>query len=205
MVFLHFIVKHPLVDAFLAVSIWSLYRLLLQPSSEKPPTEESPIELSKQDYGTPCMTIRGERVRSVAECFIANYLNTCGVEYAYEEPFLINTNSGKIKLYPDFYLPEFDLLVEYWGLVDCNSDYEQEMRWKMAHYHRNQMRFISIYPSNLLYPFDPVDFDKLFRYKFQQTTGTALRPLARENLSAMPRFRIIRQLESRRLAHSVSK
>lgn len=55
---------------------------------------------------------------------------------------------------PDFYLPNYGVYVEYWGLVDAEDAwtgerYERNMRKKMALYYRNQVKFISIYPSNL--------------------------------------------------------
>jgi hypothetical protein len=55
---------------------------------------------------------------------------------------------------PDFYLPQYNLFVEYWGLVDSpdagtRDNYIGTMRWKMAQYRNNNIRFISIYPSNL--------------------------------------------------------
>ena len=196
----HFITDHLFIGGFLLVLGWYVRRVFRQA-----PTHEATTALSEQEYGTPCRTIRGERVRSMAECFIANYLNTCGVEYVYETPFLIKAGKGRVRVCPDFYLPEFDLLVEYWGLLNCKPDYEQDMRRKMSHYHQNRIQFISIYPTNLLYPFDPVNFDKLFRYKFQQTTGTALRPLEPKGLTTMRQFQVIRRLESSRPKHSVPK
>jgi len=160
------------------------------------------IEQSEQDYGIPCRTIRGERVRSKAECFIANYLNTRGIKYLYEEPFRIEKKQETIELHPDFYLPELDLLIEYWGLIHVSREYAEEMNWKMSLYHRSQIRFISIYPENVPYPFDPVDFDRMFQHKFQKVTGVALRSLAREELAAMPHYEVITRLESKRLSRS---
>ncbi len=69
---------------------------------------------------------------------------------------------------PDFYLPQYNLFVEYWGLVDSldprtKDNYIRTMRWKMAQY-RN-IRFISIYPSNL------TNLDYNFRRKFSEATG----------------------------------
>jgi hypothetical protein len=63
------------------------------------------------------------------------------------------------------------------------------MRWKMAQFHKNEIRFISIYPENLPYPFSGCDFDRLFRYKFQKVTGIALLPAAAESLGSASRIR----------------
>jgi len=74
---------------------------------------------------------------------------------------------------PDFYLPQYNLVVEYWGLVDSpdagtRDNYIRTMRWKMAQYRKNNIRFLSIYPSNLN------DLDYYFKRKFRETMGFSL-------------------------------
>jgi hypothetical protein len=142
-----------------------------------------------QEYGVPCYTLRGERVRSFPECFIANYLHVRGINYRYEHPLVVSLGNYDKTLFPDFYLPDFDIFLEYWGLIGVSSEYEQDMRWKMEKYHRRRIRFISIYPDNLPYPFNGSDFDKLFRYKFQKVTGIALQPVASDVLAPAIRIR----------------
>jgi hypothetical protein len=71
---------------------------------------------------------------------------------------------------PDFYLSQYNLFVEYWGLVDSpdpgtRDNYIRTMRWKMAQYRSNNIRFISIYPSSLN------DLDYFFRRKFKEVMG----------------------------------
>lgn len=71
---------------------------------------------------------------------------------------------------PDFYLPQYNLYVEYWGLVDSpdmgtRDNYVRTMRWKMAQYRKNNIRFVSIYPSNLN------SLDYYFRKKFSDAMG----------------------------------
>ncbi len=71
---------------------------------------------------------------------------------------------------PDFYLPQYNLFVEYWGLVDSpdprtRNNYVRAMRWKMAQYRKNNIRFISIYPSNL----NNLDYN--FKRKFSEAMG----------------------------------
>jgi hypothetical protein len=74
---------------------------------------------------------------------------------------------------PDFYLPQYNLFVEYWGLVDSpdartRDNYIRTMRWKMAQYRKNNIRFVSIYPSNLN------DLDYYFKRKFREVMGFLL-------------------------------
>lgn len=49
--------------------------------------------------------------KSHQERFISEYLDRKKVKYIYEHPLTL----GNQKLHPDFYLPEFDVYVEYWG------------------------------------------------------------------------------------------
>lgn len=95
-------------------------------------------------------TIRGERVHSLEELMIANFLFLNGVRYEYEKPY-----TGKIpeelrdeyrRAYqPDFYLTDYDIWLEHFG-IDENGrvpwmeteveerDYLDGMEWKrMVH------------------------------------------------------------------------
>ncbi len=120
------------------------------------------------------MTWGGEEVKSIAEQKIANYLRNQGIDYLYES----ETRSKGILFsrgisHPDFYLSDYNVYVEYWGLIDAENkrlreEYVRNMKWKMAQYHRNNIKFISIYPSNLS------NLDWIFRTKFRQATGFEL-------------------------------
>ena len=62
-------------------------------------------------------TLKGELVKSLGECLIANYLFKLGIIYQYEEPYKHDTASTMYGQYkPDFYLPELDLYIEYFGI-----------------------------------------------------------------------------------------
>ena len=124
-----------------------------------------------KQYGTPSTTITGQSVRSKAERIIADYLTQQKVIYQYESQ--ARTNGWLIKSRisrPDFYLPQYNLYVEYWGLVDSpdrrtRNNYVRTMRWKMAQYHKNNVPFVSIYPSNLS------NLNYYFRRKFREVKG----------------------------------
>jgi hypothetical protein len=63
--------------------------------------------------------------------------------------------------------------VEYWGLVDAEDGWTREgyvrsMKRKMAIYYQNKIKFIS------LYPYDMVNLDWVFRRKFKKVTGFEL-------------------------------
>ena len=121
-------------------------------------------------YGITSYTLKGEEVRSKAERIIADYLTEINVNYQYEAPALSNGLVFRKQIsHPDFYLPDYDVYVEYWGLVNADdkrtrSRYVKNMKWKMAQYHQNGIKFISIYPDNL------DNLDLIFRKKFETVT-----------------------------------
>jgi hypothetical protein len=56
----------------------------------------------------------------------------------------------KIELTPDFFLPEFGIFVEYWGMID-DEKYKEKFHFKKKKYEENNIEFISLYPKNLEY------------------------------------------------------
>lgn len=130
-------------------------------------------------YGVPSTTLLGERVKSRAEKRIADYLFTNGIKYQYEK--IVKTGGfGERIAKADFFLTDYNVVVEYWGMVNVedkktNSKYVRQMRWKMAMYFKHRIDFISIYPCNL----DNLDW--VFRTKFKQVTGRDLPPVTNKH------------------------
>lgn len=63
--------------------------------------------------------------------------------YGFTTPF------SKVKLHPDFYLPEYNVIVEYWGMID-NENYKRDnYDYKKKLYQDNGIEFISLYPKDL--------------------------------------------------------
>lgn len=125
-------------------------------------------------YGIRSTTGRGVQVRSHAEQKIAGYFESIGLRYEYEREltarFWIFTQTISR---PDFYLPDFDVYVEYWGLLDVEDDYdrkkyERSMKYKIAKYQRLGIKFISLYPRDLR------NLDWNFRTRFTELTGKTL-------------------------------
>lgn len=70
-------------------------------------------------------TLKGEKVKSLAELQIANFLFMQGVQYEYEPKYKHNTATKDHRQYqPDFYLPEYDVYVEHFGI-----DRDGNARW----------------------------------------------------------------------------
>ena len=101
----------------------------------------------RKEYGRPSMTLRGEVVRSYSEKVIADWLFRRGIRYAYEQP--VFDPRGRRVGVPDFYLPDYGVYVEYWGLVGADRGYERWMARKTGRYLRNGVRVVSLYPGDL--------------------------------------------------------
>ncbi len=93
------------------------------------------------------MTLRGEVVRSYSEKVIADWLFRRGIRYAYEQP--VFDPCGRRVGVPDFYLPDYGVYVEYWGLVGADRGYQKRMARKTERYLKNGVRVVSLYPSDL--------------------------------------------------------
>ena len=125
-------------------------------------------------YGIPGLSLDGVQLRSSAERRIAGYFNSIGLRYEYEKELEAGFWIFKRKIAsPDFYLPEHDVYVEYWGLLDVPDDgerkrYVRAMKYKMGRYQQLGIKCISLYPHNL------GSLDRDFRKKFKQTTGAEL-------------------------------
>ena len=70
---------------------------------------------SRREYGRPSMTLKGELVRSRSVKVIADWFYMNGIRYVYEYPAF--DRKGAVISRPDFYLPDYALYVEYWGLA----------------------------------------------------------------------------------------
>lgn len=92
----------------------------------------------------PTLKGKGEFVRSLSEKYVADYLFTHKVEYIYEKH--IRLEDKEIK--PDFYLPIYDLYVEFWGMLD-KPNYFQTFKWKVDMYRKHHINFIALNPEDL--------------------------------------------------------
>ena len=62
-------------------------------------------------------TLNGERVKSIEETKIANFLFMHGVNYEYEKLYPFESDDPNRKAYrPDFYLTDYDIYLEHFGV-----------------------------------------------------------------------------------------
>ena len=75
----------------------------------------------------------GDRFKSEGERQIARLLDRCGIGYRYEHPLAV-VDRGKTRVwYPDFFLPDHGVILEYTGLNGKNS-YQERLRHKESVY-----------------------------------------------------------------------
>lgn len=99
---------------------------------------ETKVELQK----TICAK-DGTVVQSNGERLICEVLAAEGIQYRYDERFRILSGHA---IRPDFYLPEFDVYVEYWGMD--TADYKIGMLKKQQLYQQQGKKLISLYPDD---------------------------------------------------------
>jgi len=74
--------------------------------------------------------------RSRGEVQIARLLERNGIAYKYEHPVAV-IDRGKTKIWhPDFYLPEYAMIIEYFG-INGNRDYDERTEFKKKVYGEN--------------------------------------------------------------------
>lgn len=83
----------------------------------------------------------GTWVQSDGERLICEALDAERIRYRYDERFRILDGYA---IRPDFYLPEFDVYLEYWGMD--TADYKIGMLKKQKLYQQQGKRLISLYP-----------------------------------------------------------
>ena len=84
-------------------------------------------------------TTDGVAVQSQGEKRIGSWLAAKAIAYEYDERMIV---AGGIRIRPDFYLPEFDVYIEYWGMN--TPEYVENMRQKKILYKREGKRLVSL-------------------------------------------------------------
>lgn len=114
---------------------------------------EATVESAKQRR-----TEDGTVVQSLGEKRIADFLAARHIAYIYDERIRI---AGDARIRPDFYLPEFDLYIEYWGMN--TPEYNDNKLQKRILYQRANKKLISL-SYRELDTLEEVLAEKLSRY-----------------------------------------
>jgi len=162
--------------------------LVYYPRDENNPTGHLATAYSNNQYGQPCKTLRGEWVKSHGEKQIADYFFSNGIKYVYEDQAKTTKSAFRNGISkPDFYLPDHDVYIEYWGMIDVGDTdqrkkYREDMNWKKKQYYDNRIRFISIFPWHLN------DLDGAFKaqYKYVMKRDFVTGPVGLKTVYAVP-------------------
>lgn len=84
-------------------------------------------------------TIDGHMVRSLSEVIIDGWFYDRRIVHAYERLVPVEQQT----MYCDFYLPEYDLYIEFWGLED-DPKYEARKKKKLEVYRQNKLKLLEI-------------------------------------------------------------
>lgn len=130
-------------------------------------------------------TLKGELVKSLEECEIANYLAQQGIVYEYEAQYKVGTKGPDYKQYqPDFYLPEYDIYIEHFAVDEQNNTpafidrkkYVDGMLWKRNLHQENETTLIET-------------------FSYQKAKGTLLSALEQALLDAGVTFKPVSKLD----------
>jgi HEAT repeats len=106
-------------------------------------TERRNWETKVEDKKT-LKTLKGTLVKSAGEKQVAEWLERKGIPYPYDGRLRIIEG---FQIRPDFYLPERDVYIEYWGMD--TPRYKAGMYLKQDLYMQAGKKLISLYPADL--------------------------------------------------------
>lgn len=91
--------------------------------------------------------------KSKGEEAIAEILTKYNIDFVYEHPLLIKEqkegDGEKLRIwYPDFWLPKYSIIIEYFGLDD-DPHYHNGKKGKMDAYQKLDLDCIPVYPKTL--------------------------------------------------------
>ncbi|MBO8161911.1 MAG: UvrD-helicase domain-containing protein [Thermosipho sp. (in: Bacteria)] len=101
-------------------------------------------------------TLQGETVKSIEELIIANFLFLNGINYIYEYEYPFKSTDPYRKKYtPDFYLPDYDIYIEHFGINENNrapwltpieeKKYLDGIKWKRETHRKNKTVLLETY------------------------------------------------------------
>lgn len=96
------------------------------------------------------ITLKGHKVYSNGERIIADFLHYKNIDYKFNKVVKKGYNCRY-----DFFIPEHNFYVEYWGL-EGNRGYERRKKMKLMFYRKNKLKIISV-GSNLRKGLDEIN------------------------------------------------
>lgn len=118
-------------------------------------TLRSKIENSEAKLKQEHRTLKLERVRSLEEVIIANFLYLNGIRYEYESAYPYKTDKYRKAYRPDFYLPDNDIYIEHFGITHDyrtpwlskieEKKYVEGIHWKRKLHQDNKTTLVETY------------------------------------------------------------
>ncbi|MHA1584818.1 MAG: hypothetical protein ACTSVU_03940 [Promethearchaeota archaeon] len=112
------------------------------------------LRLSKKDtakyrsnYPSRYLCNDGHIVRSLSECVLDNYFHRNGISHKYEDIIVKSMNSADKQYKYDWYFPDVDLYIEFFGF--SGKKYKKNTEDKKKFYRKHHLKMISIEPSDL--------------------------------------------------------
>ena len=125
----------------------------------------------------------GERIKSVEELMIANFLFLNGVNYEYEKPY----SHGDHMYRPDFYLTDYDIWLEHFGIdkygrAKLLSEFQEKQYIKNMHKKRVKHRLCrtKLLETYSWYNRDNILLDKL--REMLEKSGVTFQPLSEQEI-----------------------
>lgn len=89
--------------------------------------------------------LKGIQYKSTGEYEVAKLLHEMGIDFEYEFPISV-IDEDKTKIwYPDFYLKEYQVVVEYFGMYNHNEAYRDSVEHKKDVFQKCGIQFVPIY------------------------------------------------------------
>ena len=88
------------------------------------------------------------KYKSKGEKTIAKLLNQYGIKFEYEPDIYLKEENKRYIWHPDFFLPEYQTIIEYFG-IRGDDNYANGTKRKKKLYYQNHYNLIPVYPETL--------------------------------------------------------
>ena len=131
--------------------------------SSLPQPPKSTSNFNEPTYSSDCQTIDGHEVRSKSEAKIDNWLYNNRIVHSYERRLPGQYHKeDKYRYKCDFYLPDGDVYIEYWGLN--RKEYLENKQKKKKMYKKQNLNLVSLEPDDLYNN----DMDTVLKHKLRK-------------------------------------
>lgn len=104
------------------------------------------------------------KYRSKGERTIASFLTQYGLNFVYETDIFLKDKDKSYIWHPDFYLPEYHTIIEYFG-VNGDEEYDQLTQRKKRIYYNNNYHLIPVYEETLKKDYKSYIFKSLYNHQ----------------------------------------